>query len=133
MTERITNMTEEEIKSLREWLASWGDGANWLDETGLTVPCAKSTLARLLDAADSAPSAPAEASTETGWLIEHHYDIPESGVRYWAGLEVYGDESVWTPDPSAAIRFARREDAEKIVPALHWEKIVVAEHVWGIL
>jgi hypothetical protein len=43
--------TREELVSLREWLASWGDGANHSDPTGATVPIAKATLERLLAAA----------------------------------------------------------------------------------
>ena len=35
-------------KSIQEWLDSWGDGPNWSDTTGVTVPMAKSTLSDLL-------------------------------------------------------------------------------------
>jgi hypothetical protein len=46
-------VTAAEIQSMREWLDSWGDGANWSDPKGETVPIAKADLARLLDAADA--------------------------------------------------------------------------------
>jgi hypothetical protein len=47
-------LTKEEVKSLREWLEHWGpDGTpNWSDKEGHTVPVAKVTMVRLLDAAD---------------------------------------------------------------------------------
>lgn len=37
------------LASLREWLAQWGEGPNWSDATGQTVPIAKHTLSALLD------------------------------------------------------------------------------------
>lgn len=46
-------MNDDEIKSLREWLASWddgpGDGPNWSDSESHTVPIAKFCITRLLD------------------------------------------------------------------------------------
>jgi hypothetical protein len=42
-------VTDVEVRSLREWLASWGSGPNRYDGTGATVPFAKVTLIRLLD------------------------------------------------------------------------------------
>jgi hypothetical protein len=46
-------MTRDEIKSLREWLATWnGEAPNWADTTGRCVPIAKTTLARLRDVAE---------------------------------------------------------------------------------
>jgi hypothetical protein len=46
-------VTAAEIQSMREWLDSWGDGPNWSDPKGETVPIAKADLARLLDTADA--------------------------------------------------------------------------------
>jgi len=37
------------IQSLREWVSSWGDGPNWSDASGATIPTAKATLLGLLD------------------------------------------------------------------------------------
>ena len=42
-------MSDEELKSLREWLEHWGEGPNWSDPKGMTVPIAKVTLRQLLD------------------------------------------------------------------------------------
>lgn len=50
-------MTDDEIKSLREWLTSWGDGPHWADETGATVPITKTALTALLDSADKSRAA----------------------------------------------------------------------------
>lgn len=44
----VTPQTDAEIASLREWLASWGDGPNHSDPSGQTVPISKATLLRLL-------------------------------------------------------------------------------------
>lgn len=41
------------IDSIREWLASWGDGANWMDASGNSVPIGKAELSRLLDLAST--------------------------------------------------------------------------------
>jgi hypothetical protein len=46
-------VTDDDIKSMREWLDSWGDGPNWMDKTGVSVPIVKSTLKALLDDRDS--------------------------------------------------------------------------------
>jgi hypothetical protein len=40
---------ERQIKSLREWLASWGDEPNWFDVSGQSVPITKVVLTSLLD------------------------------------------------------------------------------------
>jgi len=40
---------DQHIESLREWLASWGDGPNWSDASGQSVPITKLTLVNLLD------------------------------------------------------------------------------------
>lgn len=55
----MSDMSKEELESLREWLAQWGgsDQANWLDATGETVPIAKTTLLRLIAAAELGLSA----------------------------------------------------------------------------
>lgn len=41
------------ISSLREWLASWGDGPNWSDPSGLTVPITKMSLEHLFSVIES--------------------------------------------------------------------------------
>ena len=41
-----------DTESLRAWLAHWGDGPHWADESGLTVPVAKETFAAMLDEID---------------------------------------------------------------------------------
>ena len=38
--------------SLRNWLASWGNGPHWADQSGLTVPVTKETFAKMLDEVD---------------------------------------------------------------------------------
>jgi hypothetical protein len=36
------------IESMKEWLDSWGDGGNWSDSTGMTVPVTKESLRALI-------------------------------------------------------------------------------------
>lgn len=42
-------MDARDIASLREWLATWGDGPNWVDRTGASVAISKATVVRLID------------------------------------------------------------------------------------
>lgn len=50
----MTPPTKADRASIREWLAHWGDGPNWMDQSGVTVPIAKATVAGQLDALDAA-------------------------------------------------------------------------------
>ena len=45
----MTRLSEESRDSLREWLESWGEGPNWSDPSGATVPIAKETLVAMLN------------------------------------------------------------------------------------
>jgi hypothetical protein len=38
-----------EARSLLEWLNGWGDGPNWSDASGATVPVVKASLRRVLE------------------------------------------------------------------------------------
>lgn len=81
----------------------------------------------------SAEGAPPAPHQETAWLIGR------VGPQWWTGR--MGDE--WTDavdgttlNPTkAAIRFARREDAERaigwLVPKEHREFCQAEEHIWG--
>ena len=65
---------------------------------------------------------------ETGWLIESS-ELSSDGPRWlfvedWAGF-------AWTNDSLKAIRFARREDAEQIIPMLESVDCKATEHQWG--
>lgn len=40
------------LESIKEWLASWGDGPHWADQTGATVPITKESLTRLIKSAE---------------------------------------------------------------------------------
>jgi hypothetical protein len=58
--------------------------------------------------------------SETGWLIE----APGQGQPlYWDGAS-------WTADPSAAVRYARSLDAERVIAASHLVGAKAAEHMW---
>lgn len=51
------------LDSMKEWLASWGDGANWSDPTGATVPVTKEALATLIANAERMRTALKELRT----------------------------------------------------------------------
>lgn len=52
------------------------------------------------------------ARNPTGyWLIEH--GDPEAVCKYWAGYHSSSKDHTWTNDKAKAIRFCRREDAER--------------------
>ena len=40
---------KSEARSLLEWLSGWGDGPNWSDASGATVPVVKESLRRVLE------------------------------------------------------------------------------------
>jgi len=42
-------MDSRDIQSWREWLASFGNGPNWSDTTGASVPIHKESFAVILD------------------------------------------------------------------------------------
>ncbi len=66
-------MKRAEIVSLREWLDQWGDGPNWSDPTGQSVPMQKSQLRRLLDHID-------ELDEQVESLIEAGATHPERRI-----------------------------------------------------
>ena len=77
------------------------------------------------------PSALQEPSA-SGWLIESR----EDGLPTWLSLKE--PEAMWselfTPDSSAALRFARREDAEDYVRCnLDDAPVYITEHGWAAL
>lgn len=69
---------------------------------------------------------------ETGWLIETQF----SGItKWWTGAWGQREEMPgWTTDPNECVRFARKEDAEKVIKhTLKWDdgSIFATEHVWS--
>lgn len=44
-----TGDMQREATSLLEWLSGWGDGPNWSDASGATVPVVKESLRRVLE------------------------------------------------------------------------------------
>ena len=66
--------------------------------------------------------------SEVGWLIELKPSVV-SAPAYW-GIAADG-ELDWTPDHLAAIRYAREEDARKIIRYYGWTEAHPVEHQWG--
>lgn len=64
---------------------------------------------------------PDSACDEIGWLVEI------TGPRYWTGTPGCGN---WTADSLAAMRFARRQDAEAACRHLAPSGAIPVEHAW---
>ena len=52
------------LDSMREWLSSWGDGPNWSDPSGSTVPVTKESLRALIEHAEKMRAALYELRTQ---------------------------------------------------------------------
>lgn len=69
-----------------------------------------------------------QTAPETGWLIET--TAYGDDIHYWNG-HMFDDDD-WTKDSIEAVRFARKEDAQKIIDYIGWDNGVFAiEHGWG--
>lgn len=82
------------------------------------------TILKLIEAArHSQPGAEGGVVGESGWLIE----IPSSPRPLWFALPGH-----WLIDSAAALRFARKQDAEAFLDyeSPH-EKAFVSEHIWS--
>lgn len=66
------------------------------------------------------------ADRETAWLVERHYN---STLHYYCPGPGAG-WIPWTTEANAAMRFARREDAELALHHLCDDVGRVAEHMW---
>ena len=96
---------------------------------------------RRLDAA-SAPAAPAQPSAQgeaVAWLVE--WKALGHGPQWWGFNHTPGKSATWCSDANNAIRFARKEDAERMrlhiiavagLTGMHeYERsISVTEHIW---
>lgn len=64
-------------------------------------------------------------ATEYAWVIERG-DSPPSSPTYYTG----GSDG-WSQDHLDAIRFSRKQDAERAAYHLRWPNCRIAEHGWG--
>jgi hypothetical protein len=67
--------------------------------------------------------------TEYGWVIERG-DSTVDAPTYWAGPVNHG-LNTWSQNHMDAVRFARKDDAERVAPYLGDGHHRVAEHGWG--
>jgi hypothetical protein len=81
---------EQWIQSLREWLASWGDGPNWLSPSGLTVPITKDALSSLLDDVEKCRRALREIRT---CALERAVGMPADSLMR-ASVSTIADEAL---------------------------------------
>lgn len=72
-------------------------------------------------------------SDETGWVLERA-DSSASEPWYWAAGQIDPSRSsAWTQNHMAAIRFARRADAERVAKHLMRKvpiDVRICQHVW---
>ena len=62
-----------------------------------------------------------EHKEEFGWLIENDWnERPE----WWRPLK-------WTTDANEAVRFARKEDAERVIREMLFANAHATEHIWS--
>ena len=94
---------------------------------GSFAPFVDRSLKDKIEAYDTARSRlasgaqPDSACDEIGWLVEI------TGPRYWTGTPGCGN---WTADSRAAMRFARRQDAEAACRHLAPSGAIPVEHAW---
>lgn len=63
--------------------------------------------------------------TEFAWVIERG-DTPPSAPAYWTG-----SDQGWSQNHVDAVRFARKEDAEKVAYHFRQPNCRICEHGWG--
>lgn len=70
--------------------------------------------------------------TESGWVIERA-DSDAAEPKYWAaGQREAERSSAWTSNHMEAIRFARKDDAEKVARRImRGVGVRICEHQWG--
>lgn len=98
----------------------FGRGGNYVGPIDMEIEDLRAALA-----SPSAAPAGEPATPESAWLIESKFT--GSQVVWWNGVPEGGGVS-FTPDPNAAVRFPRQEDADAVAKHMHMVK--VTEHVW---
>ncbi len=62
---------------------------------------------------------------ESGWVIESVNKLGQ--IVYWDGHGTFS----FSPDHLEAVRFARKQDAERVFPTIcYFQPIKIAEHLW---
>lgn len=61
-------LSDDDLKSLREWIAHWGDGPNWVDARGEMIPATKTTMTQLVDECERLRAVIRQARTK----VLHH-------------------------------------------------------------
>lgn len=64
---------------------------------------------------------------EVAWLVELKPSVVKTPT-YW-GFDADG-EMDWTSDNMAALRFAREEDAKRVIKYYGWTEANAVEHMW---
>lgn len=112
-------LTVEEMADIRQALT--GVRADFLsDREAILVACGERLLATI---ADLTAKLEVRSSEEAGWVIEH-YDSQVSVPAYFACIS-------WSTDNLRAVRFARKEDAQRMSNYLFpGEPHRIADHMW---
>ena len=71
--------------------------------------------------------------SEFGWVMEHKDSEPSVPSYFDAAPWSLDRPYPWTNDNLKAIRFARKEDAQKMATYLKLDHVVrICEHGWGL-
>lgn len=72
--------------------------------------------------------------TEQAWLIERSGEYWAAGpFSSWQESQALDPDlwrKSWTKDANAALRFARKQDAEMVIRYEGWQHAVATEHMW---
>jgi hypothetical protein len=69
--------------------------------------------------------------TEFGWLIEFVGDVGFGPTYYGHEISCDDEETCFTRDPLKAIRFCRKEDADRAAKTFGWTEYRATHHAWG--
>lgn len=92
---------------------------------GIVMQMNSTNGTRARDACRSIVEVAVIAMPEIAWLIESTFYGPS---RWWGFRE--GFDETFTSDPNRAVRFARREDAERAIALLGGHMMKATEHAW---
>lgn len=76
----------------------------------------------------------ANEGRETAWLVERNGEFwaagPASSSATDRSVDPEAWRRLWTRDAGAALRFARKQDAETVIQFEGWQHAVATEYMW---
>lgn len=129
-----TEQAREALRDIQQFIRevdhAQSNGANWYTRGEFGLFQSIRSWSRKANAACKVIEASAEthpdierlmaAVTDFVWLIEVQpiWDSKHGPSYYWSAkgnIEGWGEDSGWTNDPNEAVRFARKQDAERVI------------------